>query len=205
VTDTLLALVPVWGPALMLVATFLSCLALPVPASLLMLAGGAFAAGGDLDLVATAAAALVGALLGDQAGYLLGRSGGPFLARFVRRRPGPIALMHRARAFAAARGGLGVFLSRWLFSPLGPYVNLVAGATGMGWRAFALAGALGEVVWVALYVGAGYLFADRIGDLAALSGNLSAALAAGLAAAILGAALIRAARLNRAATRGKAP
>ena len=178
-TETLLALVPVYGPALMLLATFLSCIALPIPASLLMLAGGAFAAGGDLDLWPTAGAALAGALAGDQAGYLLGRGGGRGMARFLRRRPGRVALMDRARAFTAARGGLGVFLSRWLFSPLGPYVNLVAGATGMGWRAFALAGAAGEVVWVALYVGAGYLFADRVGDLAALSGNLSAALAAG--------------------------
>ena len=26
------------------------------------------------------------------------------------------------------------FLSRWLFSPLGPYVNFLGGATGLPWR-----------------------------------------------------------------------
>ncbi len=40
-TETILALVPVYGLALIAVATFLSCLAVPMPASLVMLSAGA--------------------------------------------------------------------------------------------------------------------------------------------------------------------
>ena len=40
-TETLLALLPAWGPWLLAATTFLSCLMLPIPASMLMLAGGA--------------------------------------------------------------------------------------------------------------------------------------------------------------------
>ncbi len=48
-TETLLALVPEWGAVLLALVNVLACLALPVPASLVMLAAGAFAAAGDLD------------------------------------------------------------------------------------------------------------------------------------------------------------
>lgn len=196
-SDALLALLPDWGPLLIGLATFLSCLALPLPTSLMMLAAGAFAAAGDLVLAQVAGSALAGAVLGDLAGFALGRGGGRGLTGLVRRRPGRAALLSRARDFTASRGGLGVFLSRWLFSALGPYVNFVAGATGLPWRRFVPAAVAGEAVWVGLYTGAGWLFADRIAQVAALAANLSGALAAGLAAAILGRALLRAARDRR--------
>jgi membrane-associated protein len=48
-TDWLLALVPTYGPWLLLACTFLACLALPVPASVLMLGAGSFVAAGDLS------------------------------------------------------------------------------------------------------------------------------------------------------------
>ncbi|MBD3765178.1 MAG: hypothetical protein IE927_10725 [Rhodobacterales bacterium] len=64
-TEALFALVPVWGAPAIGLITFLSCLALPVPASLAMLAGGAFVAAGDLALAPVARAALAGAVLGE--------------------------------------------------------------------------------------------------------------------------------------------
>jgi membrane-associated protein len=191
VSDTLVALLLSWGPALLAAVTFLSCLALPLPASLMMMAAGAFAAGGDLALPAVGGAALAGAVVGDVAGYATGRVG----ARLLGRLTGPRAeLLERARDFTLRRGAASVFLSRWLFSPLGPYVNFVAGAAAMGWLPFLAAGAAGEAVWVALYVGAGYLFADRIEALSSMAGSLSGALAAGAVTVGLGAALWHVAR-----------
>ena len=76
-TDWLLAAVPGYGPWLVAAVTFLSCLALPVPASLLMLAAGGFAAAGDLALWQVAGGALAGAVAGDQAGLLGGAGGRP--------------------------------------------------------------------------------------------------------------------------------
>ena len=184
-TETLLALVPQYGLYLVGLATFFSCLALPIPSSLIMLTAGAFVAAGDLGLVPVTALALGGAVLGDQAGYLIGARGGAVLARASQ--AGKAAhLMQQAREMSDRWGGPGVFLSRWLFSPLGPYVNFATGAAGMAWARFALWGALGEAVWVAVYVGLGYSFGAHIEALAAILGNFSGTLAAGAVTVGLG-------------------
>jgi len=60
------------------------------------------------------------------------------------------------------RGLVAIFLSRWLVSPLGPWVNLVAGSSGYGWTRFTLVAVAGEVVWAGLYVGADFGFAGNI-------------------------------------------
>ncbi len=188
-TEALLALVPTHGAALIGVATFLSCLALPVPSSLAMLAGGAFAAAGDLGLGAVAGAALAGAVIGDQAGYALGRAGP--VRRLGRLSP---ALMAEARGRLGKGGWGAVFLTRWLFSPLGPWVNLAAGMAGMRWARFASASVAGETVWVGLYTGLGWLFMDRIEALGASLGQAAGGASAALIALIAGRALMRAAR-----------
>lgn len=183
-TETLLGLVPVYGAGLVGAITFASCLALPVPSSLAMLAAGAFAATGDLSLVAVIGAALAGAVLGDQAGWWLGRSGAAWLARATAR-PSRARLMARARKQLDGNAFATVYLTRWLFSPLGPYVNLTAGAMRLGWRRFTLGSVTGEATWVALYVGLGWGFAAQVDRLGSLMGNL-----AGLAAALGIAALL---------------
>jgi membrane protein DedA with SNARE-associated domain len=176
-TETLLALVPVWGVVLVLVSTYVSCLAIPVPTSVIMLGAGGFVASGDLSLAGVALGALGGAVAGDQTGYRIGRAlGSGFLDRMRgHRRTGKT--VEGALAILDQRGGTGVFLSRWLFSPLGPYVNFAAGAAEFPWKRFTLAGIAGEAVWVTIYVGLGYGFAGDIVELAGLLGNVSGFLA----------------------------
>jgi membrane-associated protein len=183
-TDWLLALVPTYGPWLLAVATFLSCVALPIPASILMLAAGGFVAAGDLVLASTAGAALGGAVAGDQAGYGAGRFGA---ARFIRTDGGTAGLFARTTDMLARRGGLAVFFSRWLVSALGPYVNLVGGAAGLPWARFTLWSVAGEAVWVGLYVGLGYIFAGNLEAASAQAVNILGFLAAGVVALGLGA------------------
>jgi membrane protein DedA with SNARE-associated domain len=180
-TEALIALVPVWGIGLVAVATFLSCLALPVPSSLVMLAAGGFAASGDLALWQVALAALAGAVAGDQVGYRLGRIGGRLAARGA-----AAEVLGRARALLEARGPWAVFFSRWLVSPLGPYVNFAAGAARLPLARFTPAAIAGEIVWVAIYVGLGAAFSDRILALADILGSASGLLAALAIAALLG-------------------
>jgi membrane protein DedA with SNARE-associated domain len=95
-------------------------------------------------------------------------------------------MIAKARGLLDRHGGAAVFLSRWLFSPLGPYVNLVTGAARMPWLRFALWDALGEGVWVALYLGLGYTFGSQIEAVAELAANFSGILAAGAVALGLG-------------------
>jgi membrane protein DedA with SNARE-associated domain len=161
-TDWLLALVPQYGLWLLAATTFFSCLALPVPASILMLTAGGFAAAGDLVLWQAFVAAAAGGIAGDQLGYWAGRGfGGSVLAR-LRQDAGRDRLLAKADAMMDRRGMIAVFLTRWLVSPLGPYVNVIAGSTRYGWPRFTAAGVTGESVWAGLYVGTGYGFAGNV-------------------------------------------
>ena len=185
-SDTLTELVPVYGLWLVALVTFLSCLAVPVPASLLMVAAGSFAAAGDLSLSATIAAAFLGGLAGDQVGYAIGRRGSALMQRMKSAGGQRKILYHRAKKYSAKWGGMGVFLSRWLLSPLGPYVNFIGGASGVKWPVFTLAAAAGEAIWVSLYTGLGFVFSDQIEMVADIAGNLSGFLTAAALAILLG-------------------
>ncbi len=161
-TEWLLAQVADWGALALAIVTFLSCLAIPVPSSMMMLTAGAFAASGDLELAPAAFAALTGAVLGDQAGYQLGRLGYQRAEHWLLRSQTRATILARARTSIHMRGGIAVFLSRWMFSVLGPYVNLLAGAASMTWLTFTVMGIAGEIVWVVAYIGLGYVAGGQI-------------------------------------------
>lgn len=185
-TEWLLALVPTYGLWLLAATTFCSCLALPFPASILMLTAGGFVAAGDLVLWQTFAAAAAGGIAGDQVGYWAGRTvGTPLLAK-VRRDPARDKLLARAVQIMEKRGVVAVFLSRWLFSPLGPWVNLTAGSTRYPWARFTVAGVAGEAVWAGLYVGMGYGFGGNIEAASEMLGSILGVLAGGAAVIFLG-------------------
>ena len=190
-SDLVLSLVTTYGVPILFCVTFLSCFALPVPSSLLMLASGGFAATGDLSLVAVLVAAFAGAVLGDNGGYWVARGLGARLSDWLAAHPGRAAMRAKGEAFMQRWGGSSVFFSCWLVAPLGPYINYVSGLTRYSWARFALWGIAGEVVWVGLYVGLGYVFADRISALASLMGNLSGLILAVVAAIGLGLWLFR--------------
>ncbi|GLS87820.1 hypothetical protein GCM10010873_27940 [Cypionkella aquatica] len=185
-TDWLLALVPQYGLWLLAATTFCSCLALPFPASILMLTAGGFVAAGDLDLIPTFAAAALGGIAGDQLGFWAGRLiGVPLLAR-LRQDPMRDKLLGRAVTMLQSKGVLAVFLSRWLFSPLGPWVNVITGSTGYGWHRFSLASVAGEAVWAGLYVGMGYSFGGNISAASDMLGSGLGMLAGGAVVVVLG-------------------
>jgi membrane protein DedA with SNARE-associated domain len=195
-TDEVFALVPTYGVWLIFAATFLSCLAVPMPSSMIMLAGGAFVASGDLDLIPVVTSAWIGAVAGDQTGYWATRGAGRAMVDRLAARPKRGDIIRKARDLLDRRGGIAVFLSRWLLSPLGPYVNFAAGAGGLDWRVFVLWGMAGEAIWVTAYVGLGYAFTGSLGAVASLLGNLSGLLAALAVAGLAGAYLLNAVRTH---------
>lgn len=190
-SDAILALVAEYGVALVAIAAFASCLAVPIPTGLIMLAAGAFVASGDLVAWQVALAAFAAAVAGDQTGFRIGRLGGARLGADAALSPRRAALLGRARRVVDRWGGVGVFFSTWLFAPLGPWVNLIAGATGLNWLRFTLWDAAGEAIWVGFYLGIGYLFAGRIVELASVLGNSVGLLVASLASMVLGLMLFR--------------
>jgi membrane-associated protein len=191
-TDMLLLWVSDYGLAVIAIATLLSCFAIPLPSSLMMMAGGAFAASGDLVLWQVCAAAFTGAVLGDTTGYWAARRlGGDRLWARLRRRRSTARLLNQAEDLLDRRGGLAVYLTRWLFSPLGPYVNLIAGATRLSWPRFFIADLAGEATWVTVYVTLGYAFGNQIEELSDTLGALIGAMTAGMLTLLLGRMLWR--------------
>ena len=135
--------------------------------------------------------ASAGAVIGDQIGYALGRWGGQrFADRIRRRRNGPVRIA-QAQAFAKRWGAAGIFLTRWLITPLGPWLNLTSGMAGYPWLQFLVWDMLGEVLWVVLYVMLGMLFSDRVQALVEILGNLAWVIVGLIAAVILGWKLLR--------------
>lgn len=184
VTNGLLALVPQYGLWLLLATTFLSCLALPIPASILMLTAGGFVAAGELGFWPAFLAASLGGILGDQFGFWAGhRWGAPML---VTHDPARLAMLARARSMLSANGIMTIFLTRWLFSPLGPWVNLITGSAHFSPARFALASVAGEAVWAAIYIGVGFAFAGNIAAASDMLGSVLGLIAALSAAVILG-------------------
>lgn len=177
-SELALALIADFGVPLLFVVTFLSCLAIPVPSSLLMLASGGFAATEDLALASVVLAAYAGAVLGDNAGYWMARALGVRLTDWLSTRPRRAHLYHNAQGVMDRWGGSGIFFSRWLVAPLGPYVNYASGLAKLGWPRFALWSMTGEMAWVGIYVGLGFLFSENIVGLATLLGDISGFLVA---------------------------
>ncbi|MCR9168884.1 MULTISPECIES: DedA family protein [Marivita] len=187
----LFGLVADYGVWVLAASCFLSCLLVPIPTSLLMLAGGGFVAAGDLDGGTAFAGAWMGAMLGDQTGFAIGRRFGPLLERFATKRAARKKLYAKASDTVRRKGEIGVFFSTWLFAPLGPWVNLAAGASGLGWLRFTLWDSAGEAIWVAGYIALGYSFAGQLTLISDLTSSLSGFLAAGAITLLLGWMLLK--------------
>mgnify|MGYP005995768047 CR=1 FL=1 len=182
-TDSIFALVTTYGYLGVFVCAYLSCLLVPVPTSLMMLAGGALAASGDISAPILLMSAFTGAVLGDQTGYFIGRKFGRRTLKRWARAPALARVIARAEKTVDDRGGIGVFFSTWLVAPLGPYVNVVAGAGGLPWARFTIADILGEAIWVNLYIWLGFAFAGSLTLVAEVVGDVMGLIAALLIAA----------------------
>jgi membrane-associated protein len=190
-SDYMLATLGVYGLPALFCALLVGCAGVPLPSSLLLVAAGSFVEQGEMGLWPVLALSAAGAILGDQIGYAIGRWGGRRLMRRVGRFVGGEKRLEEAEEWLKRREGAGIFLSRWLLTPLGPVVNLTSGATRYPWPRFLLYDVLGEALWVALYVLLGKLFSDRVQALSDMLGDFTWAVLGLVAAVVLGALLFK--------------
>lgn len=158
-SEQLLQLLLTYGAAVLLPIIAGAAVGLPLPSSILLLGAGAFAGGGQLGLLPLLLAGIAGAVTGDIVGYWIGRRGGSeALVRWGGRLKIGSATVARAERLFGRWGWFAIFLTRFLLTPLGPVINLVAGTSRYRFRAFVLFDTLGEAIWVVGYVGLGYAF-----------------------------------------------
>lgn len=142
---------------------------LPIPCTLIVIVSGAFVRLEYLDTFTTPLLALLASVAGDSALYGLGR----FANRYVERRFGGTTAWKKAEETFERRGGLATFLTRWLLTALAMPTTLVAGTSGYPFRKFLAFDFTGEIVWVALFGGLGYLFGSQWEEISAYISEFS--------------------------------
>ena len=146
-----------YGTTALAATLFLAALGIPLPATILLMAAGAFAQQDMMRVDTAFVAALAAAVSGDGASYLLGRFA-------IRRTPARLRLSAtwvRATELFKRWGPSSIVLTRFLLTPLALPVNLLAGSARYPVPRFFVAVLVGETLWVTLVGGTGYAFANQ--------------------------------------------
>ncbi|HKE33173.1 MAG TPA: VTT domain-containing protein [Candidatus Angelobacter sp.] len=156
-SDYLLTQIINYGAPLFGLILFIGALGVPVPASILLVAAGAFSQQGVLDITSTALLGLIGAVAGDSLSFGMGY----FAKEWVDKRFGGMQSWKSAQDTFASRAGLAVYLTRFLITALAIPTNLIAGGSGFRFRNFLTYDVAGETTWILLYGGLGYWFGSE--------------------------------------------
>jgi membrane protein DedA with SNARE-associated domain len=189
--DQLLSAFALYGLPVLFGALLIGAVGIPMPASMMLLAAGSFVAQGDFSLWWVLALASIAAILGDNVGYCIGRYAGRRAVLRVSQRIGGESRLRRAEEWTRRWGWAGIFFSRWLVTPFGPWVNLASGMGLYSWPRFLFLVVAGEVLWVALYVALGNIFSDQVLAVSEFLGDLTWAVAGLVVAVWLGWKLLR--------------
>jgi membrane-associated protein len=154
-----------------------------LPGDSLLFAAGTFAALGSLDLWLVVVLLVAAAILGDTVNYWVGAWVGPRAfsgnIRFLRK-----DYLDRTHAFYEKHGGKTVILAR--FVPIiRTFAPFVAGVGAMSYPKFITYNIVGAVLWVGLFVPAGYFF----GNIPAVRENFTLVILAIIALSVLPIAL----------------
>ncbi|TDU84453.1 membrane protein DedA with SNARE-associated domain [Kribbella voronezhensis] len=175
-------------------------LGLVVPGETAVIVGGVVAHAGGLPLWAVMVAAGIGAIAGDQVGFLVGRRfGASLLGRLPRRLRRPEHI-ERALALIARRGAFAVVLGRWT-AAFRALVPGIAGMSRMRRMTFTVANVIGGAVWAVLVAGGGYLAGASYRVLEQSLGLVSGLLLAAFVAAIVSTVVVYRRRHRRLAGR----
>jgi membrane-associated protein len=187
--EQLLAALSFYGVPILAAVLYIGCLGLPLPSGVLLIASGSFIAGGQMNLWTVLIVASVASIAGDLTGYSVGRWAGHAALR--RLSPKFKERLDAAERVGRKWGAWGIFLTRWLITPLGPWVNLLSGASEYPWPQFVIWDVLGECLWVFLYVSLGRMISGEVQAIGAVAGDITWVVLALTAAGVLAWRMIR--------------
>jgi membrane protein DedA with SNARE-associated domain len=156
-SDVALGALLTYGPWALGLALLLCSAGAPVPGSILVVAAAAFARQEMMAWHWALAAAVIGVVLGDNLAYGIGRAGGAWTEK---RFSGSSAWQSTVDQFNR-RGAWTIFLTRWLITPIGSLVAIIAGISHFGWHRFFVLDVAGEVRWVAIYWSIGWILGSQ--------------------------------------------
>jgi membrane protein DedA with SNARE-associated domain len=162
-TENLHHLFHAWGLWVLFAIITLESMGVPLPGESALVTAALYAGSThEIAIVWVVLVAAAGAIVGDNIGYLIGRSVGvPLVARF-----GRYIGLHEARLKVGQylflrHGGKIVFFGRFV-AFLRTFAALLAGINRMHWSHFLVMNALGGICWAAIYGGGAYLFGTEI-------------------------------------------
>jgi membrane protein DedA with SNARE-associated domain len=144
-------------------AVAVESMGIPVPGETMLITAAVFAGTtGQLNVADVVLAAIFGAIAGDNAGFLIGRTVGfRWLVRHRSRLRLTTRRLKLGQYLFLRHGGKVVFFGRFI-ALLRTYAALLAGANNMPWPKFFLFNATGGVVWACIFGIGGYLFGSLI-------------------------------------------
>lgn len=139
---------------------------IPLPAIPVLLAAGALAGTGHLDLATTAILSLLASMIGDSLWFLLGRHRGRrLLGLLCRLSLEPEACVSQSQARFGRNQTLTLILAKYV-PGLSTMAPPLAGMFGMSWQRFLLLDSVGAVIWTLTFLLPGYALSDRLEQLA---------------------------------------
>ena len=157
ISDEVLTALLVYGYPVLGLILFLGAVGLPLPDGVATTVAGSLASQGRLGWIWAAAITVVASVLGDAAGYGLGRSlSGKILERYGRWIGYSLSRRTRVQVLFDRWGSLTVFITRTFMSYLSSVASLLAGITHFHFPKFLAVALLGRVIWTAAYMGLGY-------------------------------------------------
>jgi membrane protein DedA with SNARE-associated domain len=149
-----------YGYLIVFFGVMLGTMGIPFPSAAILLAAGVLVQQGHLHLGDAIVFGILGAILGNQIGYLVGHKAGRSFVlkwgRYVRLTP---ERLEQVEGLFARHGGKAVFAARF-FSISRLLEALVAGMSRMRWGTFVFYSILGGAVWVTAVVLVGYFFGE---------------------------------------------
>lgn len=155
---TLLHLFIRFGYAVVFLGVMAENVGIPIPGETILLAAGLFASEGHFRLWMVILFAAVGAMAGDNLGYLLGEKvARPFLARRGRFLLLTPARLQAVETFFRRYGDRTILFARFI-SGIRVVAALFAGLSGMRWRTFVLYNTAGALLWATAMGLLGFFF-----------------------------------------------
>lgn len=161
-THTLTHLLSQWGYPLVALFVGIESTGIPFPGETMLVTAAVYAGTGHLSIQWVIISGAIGAIMGDNLGYVIGRSGGRALVlRYGHRvflRP---EHLDRAEAYFARHGDKTVFFGRHI-AVLRAWAAFLAGVNRMPWPKFLLYNAAGGILWVTIYGMLGYVLGNNL-------------------------------------------
>src|ERR1700681_3049970 len=155
------------GNVVLLVWVFVEQLGLPIPSVPLLLAAGALAGTGRMNIVAALLVTMFAALCADSMWYQLGRIRGiAILQLLCKISLEPDSCVRRTEGVFSRQGARSLIFAKFL-PGVGAVAPPLAGVFHMRIARFMMFDSMGTLLWASTFLGAGFIFSGQIEQIAA--------------------------------------